>query len=231
MGTTPILSKEFAIIYGGEVIAYATDFTLERNKEIIEILRLGDDWKHKLVDLKDFKVSFNGLVTRGENINPYLWNPTTNYSAGDFVIIAGNAYEAQSSTQGHNPTTDGGVRWIQVAEWNAGTTYPAGELVYRTTVANEKRIYKSLVGSNIGNDPISSPTQWERIETGFDSLLTELEYNDTPVKVTLKPNQAGTTYYFGEGILASLSMGVTVGDKVTFSGTLEGTSQLTRAIT
>ena len=231
MGTTPILSKEFAIIYGGEVIAYATDFTLERNKEVIDILRLGDDWKHKIVDLKDFKINFNALVTRGENINPYLWNPATNYALGSFVIIAGSAYEAQSATLGHNPTTDGGVHWIQVPEWSAAVTYPLGELIYRTTIANEKRIYKAIQGGNLNHDPATSPTWFERIETGYDSLLTEIRHNDTPVKVTLKPNVAGTTYYHGDGLLVALSMGVAVGDKVTFSGTLEGTSALTRATT
>ncbi len=40
MATDVKLSSEFTIIYGGEVIAYATDFTLERAKEVVDITKL-----------------------------------------------------------------------------------------------------------------------------------------------------------------------------------------------
>ena len=231
MGTTPILSKEFAIIYGGEVIAYATDFSLERNKEIIEILRLGSNWKEKLADLKDWKVSFNALVTRTDNVIPHIWKPLTAYVNGNSVIIGGNAYTANGNTTGENPLTNGGVRWVESIEYASGTTYPLGRLVYRTTAANEKRIYKSLQASNTNHEPTTSPTWWERIETGYEALLTEIRENEIPVKVTIKPNVAGTTYYYGEGILTALSASISVGDKTTFSGTFEGTGILTQGLT
>jgi hypothetical protein len=231
MAIVPILSKEFAIIYGGEVIGYATDFSLEINKETVDITKLGDSWKNKLVDTREFSVSFNGMVTRGNTINSHLWKAATSYSAGAFVIMAGKAYEAQSTTQGHNPTTDGGVHWIEVGVWSSGTTYPSGEIVEYTTVANETRKYKSLQAANLNHNPTSSPTWWERIDTGYQSLLNELFHNNTAVKVTIKPTGSATTYYYGDGFLTSLSAAITVGDKVTFSGTFESNGSLATGTT
>ena len=65
MAVIDVLSKEFSIIIGTKTVAYATDFTLEVGKEIIDITKLGDLWKRKKVDLSSFKVSTNGLITRG----------------------------------------------------------------------------------------------------------------------------------------------------------------------
>lgn len=227
MATDVKLSSEFTIIYGGEVIAYCTDFTLERAKEVVDITKLGDTWKNKKTVIKDFSVSFNGMVTRGDTITSSLWNETTAYSAGAFVVIAGNAYEAQGSTTGDNPTTDDGTNWVEVSNYAAGTTYAAGDMVYLQTVDDEKRIYVSLVGSNIGNSPDTSSSQWERLETNYETLLNELKHNDTEVKVTIKPVGSGETYYAGNGVLTSLSASIGVSDKMTFSGSLEGTGALT----
>jgi len=66
MATETILSKEMTLSYDSKVIALCTDFTLEINKEEIDITSLNSDgWKEKKVDLKEWSVSFNGLVTRG----------------------------------------------------------------------------------------------------------------------------------------------------------------------
>ena len=231
MAIDPILSKEFALIYGGMVIAYCTDFTLEINKQIVDVTKLGDEWKNKLVDVKEWKVAFNGMITRGDNSIPYIWDPETSYSAGGFVIIAGSCYEAQSTTLGHNPTTDGGVHWIQVSEWSAAATYPAGELLYRTTVSNEKRVYKSLQAGNLNHEPLTSPTWWERIEGGFAHLITEIKENDLPVKATLKSSAAATTYFYGEGFITALSAAFQVGNVSRFSGSFDASSLLGRGTT
>jgi hypothetical protein len=231
MAIDPILSKEFALIYGGMVIAYCTDFSLEINKQIVDVTKLGDEWKNKLVDVKEWKVAFNGMITRGDNSIPYIWDPTTSYSAGSFVIIAGSCYEAQSTTLGHNPTTDGGVHWIQVSEWSAAATYPAGELLYRTTVANEKRVYKSLQAGNLNHEPLTSPTWWERIEGGFAHLITEIKENDLPVKATIKSSASATTYFFGEGFITALSAAFQVGNVSRFSGAFDASSLLSTGTT
>lgn len=232
MSTNPILSKEFAIIFGGEVIAHAVDFSLEINKETIDVTVLASNgWKEKIVDLREFGVSFNGLITRGETINSYLWRPATAYTVGQFVIIGGKCYEAQGSTTGHNPTTDGGVHWIEVPEYVAGTTYPSGEMVYRTTVSQELRIYKSLQAGNIGHEPTSSPTYWERIAIGYEAILNDLIENNSPVKVTIKPSGSATTFYYGSGYLTGVSGSFTSGDKASFSGKFESDGALSTSTT
>ena len=226
MATDVKLSSEFTIIYGGEVIAYCTDFTLERNKEIIDITKLGDTWKNKKVDTKDFNVSFNGMVTRGDTVTASLWNPTTAYSAGNYVVLAGKAWEAQGSTTGDNPTTDDGTNWLETSAWSAVTTYAAGDMVYITSVTQETRIYKSLQGSNLNKDPLTETAWWERLETNYESLLNELKNNDTEVLCTIKPTATGETYYYGSGVLTSLSASITQGDKATFTGSFEGSGEL-----
>lgn len=66
MATNPILSKNMTLSFGGKVIARASDFSLEINKETIDITTLSSaGWKEKLVDLKEWNISANGLVTRG----------------------------------------------------------------------------------------------------------------------------------------------------------------------
>lgn len=226
MATDIKLSSEFTIIYGGEVIAYCTDFTLERNKEIIDITKLGDTWKNKKVDTKDFNVSFNGMITRGDTVTASLWSSTTAYSAGDYVVLAGKAWEAQGSTTGDNPTTDDGTNWLETSAWSAATTYAAGDMVYITSVAQETRIYISLQGSNLNQDPLTETSYWERLSTNYELLLKELQNNDTEVLCTIKPTTSGETYYYGSGVLTSLSASITQGDKVTFSGSFEGSGEL-----
>lgn len=226
MGIDVKLSSEFTIIYGGEVIAYCTDFTLERNKEIIDITKLGDTWKNKKVDIKDFSVSFNGMITRGDTIQLSLWNPLTAYTVGQYCVLAGKAWEAQGSTTGDNPTTDDGTNWIETSEWLVGTTYDAGDLVYYTSVVDENRVYKSLQGSNTGNNPTTETAYWERLDTNYEALLNELKHNDTTVVCTIKPTSASETYYVGSGVLSSLSASFGVGDKATFSGSFEGSGEL-----
>lgn len=226
-----ILSKEFAIIHGGEVIAYATDFTTEINKEEIDITKLGDAWKQKKIDTKDFSVSFNGMVTRGDAITPYLWDPLQAYAAGDFVVLAGKAYEAQSATTGDNPSTDLGTNWIEVSVYSALATYDAGDLVYVTSVANEKRIYKSLTAANTGNDPLVSPTNWERLEANFESLLEDLRNNQESIVIALKPSGASTQYKYGNALLTTLSVAAKQGSVVTYAGKVSGTGPLSTATT
>lgn len=226
MATDVKLSSEFTIIYGGEVIAYCTDFQLEKNKEIIDITKLGDTWKNKKVDTKDFNVSFNGMITRGDTITASLWDSTTAYSSGDYVVLGGKAWEAQGSTTGDNPTTDDGTHWLETSEWLVGTTYAADDLVYITSVAAETRIYKSLQGSNVGNDPLTETAYWERLETNYESLLKELANNDTAVECAIKPTTSGETYYYGDGVLTSISASITQGDKATFSGSFSGSGSL-----
>ena len=61
-----LLSKTMSITYGGVAIARLTGWSLEVNKETVEITNFDSSasWKEFLVDLKDWSVSFDGIVTR-----------------------------------------------------------------------------------------------------------------------------------------------------------------------
>ena len=73
------------------------------------------------------------------------------------------------------------------AEYNAGTSYSTGNRVtYLET------IYESLVGSNLGNTPSTSPTQWVEIGPSnkramFDSQVSTQTTRATPLAVTVAP--------------------------------------------
>lgn len=134
MATDAILGKEMTLSYASKIIARCTDFTLEVSKEPIDITTLQSaGWKEKKVDLKDWTVSFNALVTRG-----------------------------------------------------ADGTY-----------------------------------------TVYDELLDDLLTNDDPVTVVVADTDGSATISLsGSAFLVSLSTSITVGDKVTYSGSLEGTGAL-----
>jgi hypothetical protein len=76
-------------------------------------------------------------------------------------------------------------------EWSAGTTYAAGA---RVILVSTHRIYESLLGGNVGNDPtvVSSPTYW--IEVGptnrwaaFDTSVSTSVVQANNITYTLVP--------------------------------------------
>ena len=127
-----LLSKTASITYGGVTIVKLTGWTLEVNKEIVDITNLDSDgWKEALVDLKSFSISFDGVTTRT--------------GTGD-----------------------------------------------------------------------------------YEELLVDMLATDTAVAVTIADTAASTTIS-GSAFLTSMPLTGAVGDKQTFSGTLEGTGALTIA--
>ena len=74
-----------------QTIGMATDFDFEANKETIDITTLDDDgWKQFMVDLKEFKVSFSGLFTRGSESGKISYNDLLNSLVGyDTKVIVG----------------------------------------------------------------------------------------------------------------------------------------------
>lgn len=135
MATVPELSKSFTLSYASKVIAKCTDFSLEINKEVIDITSLSSGaWKEKLVDLKEWKISFNGLVTRGTDgtytvydalISDILTNDTavtvviSTVAAGGSLTLTGSAFLTSLQTS------------IQVGDKGgyAGTLEGTGSLV------------------------------------------------------------------------------------------------------
>ena len=130
-----LLSKTASITYAGTAIAKLTGWSLEINKETVDITNLDSaGWKEFLVDLKDWSISFDGIVTRG----------------------------------------------------TAGT------------------------------------------DNDYEELLTDMIATDTAVAVTIADTDASTTIS-GSGFITSLPLTGAVGDKQTFSGSIQGTGALTVA--
>jgi len=181
MATSVKLSSELLIQFYGTTIAKATDYSLSINKETIDVTTLDDaGWKAKKADLKEWAVSFSGLVTRGAK--------------------------------------DG------LSDWLIGSTYAANDIV---TYPGDDFIYISQAGSNTGNDPSTDDgTWWKKYLIDFGQLLTEMKENNEAVSFALNSTETGDTYQYGSGHLTSLEASGTVGDKATWSGSLEGTDQL-----
>lgn len=88
---TPMLSKEFTVIYDASVVGYATSFDLTINKETIDITILASDgWKNFVMGDKEWSVSFDGLVTRttGDGSRGYDYLMNNIISSDASVVIA-----------------------------------------------------------------------------------------------------------------------------------------------
>lgn len=124
MAVVPILAKQITISFNGDVIARSADYSLEINKETIEITTLDSQgWKEFLVDLKEWSVTVNGLVTRGleagktvyddllQNIiNSDVVVPIVMVDTGDggTINLSGNVYLTGLSKSG---TVGDSVKW------------------------------------------------------------------------------------------------------------------------
>jgi predicted secreted protein len=129
-----LLGSQCTVLYDSSVVGFATDFDLTVNKESIDITKLtSGSWKENMVDMKDWSISFNGLVT----------------------------------------TTDASVT------------------------------------------------------INYDDLMYDIKNSSTAVTVGIKPTATSNKYETGLAFLTTLGMSGTVGDKVTFAGTLTGTGALT----
>lgn len=73
--------------------------------------------------------------------------------------------------------TEQGYKY-QGEPWNEGFDYPAWVIIR----ASDEALYRGLQNSNLGNNPVSSPSWWERYDPVF--LLTE----DVVSNVLLKDN-------------------------------------------
>lgn len=117
MSTSVKLSKEFVIFYADQAIARATDFTFEINKQTIDVSSLqSGDWKELMVDMKEWKVTFNVLVTR-HSTPASLYSASVTYPKDALVKIPENSFiyiSQQAGNINHNPYTDNGNWWKKV---------------------------------------------------------------------------------------------------------------------
>jgi predicted secreted protein len=65
MAQNPRLAKDLVVLYGGKAIARAKSYNFEVNKQTVDVTTFDSDgWKEFLVDLKEWKFSVSGLITR-----------------------------------------------------------------------------------------------------------------------------------------------------------------------
>lgn len=67
MAQTYVMGKEFSLSYSGKTIGYCTDFDFDISKDTEEVSHLGSEgWKEFFTSgMKEWSISFNGLVTKG----------------------------------------------------------------------------------------------------------------------------------------------------------------------
>jgi predicted secreted protein len=112
---TPFLGREFVVIFDSSVVGLATDFTFSVDKKTVDITSLASaGWVEKLPMDKEWKIDFNGLVSktsgdssRGYN---YIMNSIQISDASVYCAIkpiaasntywAGNGYLTSCKMQG-----------------------------------------------------------------------------------------------------------------------------------
>lgn len=95
------------------------------------------------------------------------------------------------------------------ANYNAGTTYAKDAIVNYGT-----HLYQSLVNSNIGHTPSTSPLYWldigpNNIHAMFDNQVSTSTVSTTPLTVVFKPGIFNSLAFFG---LVGNSLTITVRD-------------------
>lgn len=98
------------------------------------------------------------------------------------------------------------------AEWASGTTYADGDKVI---VLSTHRIYESLVGSNLGNDPTTDDgTNWLDIGAtnrwrAFDNTITDQVTNTTSITYEFDPQSLTNSIAFFNLVATDIDVTVT----------------------
>jgi hypothetical protein len=150
----------------------------------------GDPWDSVTIYDKNDVVSIDSIlyvsiINTNQNNNPASaptawtqfdlikrWNTNETYKTRDPVIgTDGQMYTSLSnSNQGNDPVGDGGINWNPIgggsaagvfADWDASISYGIGGNSVIT--GSDGNYYQSILGSNLNNNPVSSPTFWTRV--------------------------------------------------------------------
>jgi hypothetical protein len=177
-GTTPSLNNLYCVrllpsYYKPEFISTPTDYGW--NKTFSNYTSLSTELAKSCV--KD--VGYDNLeLLREDNFQDYYYT--------NFPILPGDISIAYNSTYNKFQMT-GNTTKLAYIEWSNATTYAEGAVVYRTVPGGlGLRTYTSLVGANLNNNPLISPTFWKRtyneivVEWSATTLYQEgdiVEYN------------------------------------------------------
>lgn len=88
--------------------------------------------------------------------------------------------------------TSSSVAETDHAAWSNVTTYSAGQRVIKTAT---HLVYESIAGSNLNNDPATSPTKWLTVGATnrwamFDEAVGSVTSDDDEIEVVLTPGRA-----------------------------------------
>jgi len=153
-GMTPSLNNLYCVrllpsFYKPEFISNPTNYGW--NKTFSNYTKLSDELAKSCV--KD--VGYDNLeLLRVDNFADYYYT--------NFPILPGDISIAYNSTYNKFQMT-GNTTKLAYEEWSNAISYAIGAVVYKQVPGGlGYQTFTSLVGSNLGNNPLSSPNQWKR---------------------------------------------------------------------
>lgn len=121
--------------------------------------------------LADFTL-FRKVVLINPAAEETVFSTTAAAATGDIIIpAASTGNHTFTHTLDENDDKDGVYEFqlYSVPTFDVAESYSLGDHVWNTT---DSKLYKSLVNTNVGNAPESSPTEWEEVS----------DFKDLPVK-------------------------------------------------
>ncbi len=142
------LSKELVVVYDGQAIAKADTYSLEVNKAEIDISSLDSEgWAEKLVDQKDWSISFDGMVTRSTITGTTSYDEMTTTEKIDFD---GLLYELKNNDE---PVT------VALVSKVSGDFYEKGQaFITSLSMSGSNGDKISYSGTLTGTGPLTTET-------------------------------------------------------------------------
>jgi len=177
-GTTPSLNNLYCVrllpsFYKPEFISNPTNYGW--NKTFSNYTKLSDELAKSCTTDLGYE---NLELLRVDNFQDLYYT--------NFPILPGDISIAYNSTYNKFQMT-GNTTKLAYIEWSSATTYAIGAVVYRSVPGGlGYQTFTSLVGANLNNNPLSSPTFWKRtyneiVVTWKDDTLYQqgdiVEYN------------------------------------------------------
>ena len=195
------MSKEFVILYAGEVIARCMDFTFRVGAREIPLTTLDSaDWAEIMKDEKEWEINFNALIAR---------TGSTNYEAMlDDLVENQDPVTVSVGARRSGASIRTGEAFIMSVEFRAqvgdramysGRIKGTGELLKTTMPSFAADFLTFTVPSQVGESTINSTTKTVAINMPFGSNVTALvatfttSPNVSAVKIGTKLQVSGTT--------------------------------------
>ena len=171
-----LLSKEFVILFGGEVIARCVDFEFEINKQVIDLTTLDSgQWREILADQKEWRITFNALIARSGTRNYDAMLENIKDDDDPVTVAIGGRQDGTAIEQGEAVLTQlrFSARVGERAAYN-GTIEGTGELITTTMPAFAADFLTFTVPGQEGTTTISTEAKTVAINVPFATDVTEL---------------------------------------------------------